>query len=371
MPSVVFYGEESSLVALRAVSAGYPLRGRLRVADVPFGAGRPVDGIPARGEAWADSRLLARLDAPLGSQVSVGSLQVTVTRVLDYRPDQGAGFADLSATLMINMADMDATGLVQPGNNAPAYREARRGEDQSITFRAPADRRMIQSEGQTWRAARNGPLTVWGGWLLAGVFLAIAAFYLWRGKITLEGQPTGRLIQRFSSVERMAHWTVAGCFVILALSGLTMLFGKHVLLPVVGYTLFSWLAWAAKNLHNLVGPLFFAAILLFMALFAKDNVWHAVDALWIRKAGGLLSGEHVPSWRFNFGEKTWFWLGNWICTDGAWSGTLKAPLVSWPLKKPSEATTRSKAEPPGSWLVFRLRLVLTRLVASVCQFAPP
>lgn len=206
-------------------------------------------------------------------------------------------------------AEAARAGLVQPGNNAPAYREARRGEDQSITFRAPADRRMIQSEGQLWRAARNGPLTLWGGWLLAGVFLAIAAFYLWRGKITLEGQPTGRLIQRFSGVERMAHWAVAGCFVILALSGLIMLFGKHVLLPVVGYTLFSWLAWTAKNLHNLVGPLFFAATLLLVALFAKDNVWQAVDALWIRKAGGLLSGEHVPSWRFNFGEKTWFWIG--------------------------------------------------------------
>jgi putative ABC transport system permease protein len=116
MPSVVFYGDESSLVALRAVGAGYPLRGRLKVADAPFGAGRATDEIPARGEAWADSRLLARLDAPLGSKVSIGSLTVTVTRVLDYRPDQGAGFADLSATLMINLSDMDATALVQPGS---------------------------------------------------------------------------------------------------------------------------------------------------------------------------------------------------------------------------------------------------------------
>jgi putative ABC transport system permease protein len=116
MPSVVFYGDESSLVALRAVGQGYPLRGRLRVTDAPFGAGRPTNEIPARGEAWADSRLLARLDAPLGSRLNVGSSTVTVTRVLDYRPDQGAGFVDLSATLMINLDDMDATGLVQPGS---------------------------------------------------------------------------------------------------------------------------------------------------------------------------------------------------------------------------------------------------------------
>lgn len=200
-------------------------------------------------------------------------------------------------------------GLIQPGNNAPNFREARRGEDQSITFKAPADRTMIQSEGQTWRRMRNGPLTLWGGWLLAGVFVAIAGFFLYRGRIRLDGKPTGRLMERFSPVERVTHWTVAGCFVILALSGLTMLFGKHVLLPVLGYTLFSWLAWLAKNAHNLVGPLFFVSTLVFIALFVKDNFWQAIDALWIRKAGGLLSGEHVPSWRFNFGEKTWFWIG--------------------------------------------------------------
>ena len=97
-------------------SAGYPLRGHLKIADAPFGTGRVTDEVPAPGEAWADSRLLARLDAPLGSRVNVGSLNVAITRVLDYRPDQGSGFADLSATLLINLADMDATKLVQPGS---------------------------------------------------------------------------------------------------------------------------------------------------------------------------------------------------------------------------------------------------------------
>lgn len=218
--------------------------------------------------------------------------------------------ADATASASVKTtAEAAAAGLIQPGNNAPEFRDARRGADQSITFRAPADRTLIQSEGQTWRQARNGPLTVWGGWLLVGVFVAIAGFFLFRGKIKLEGKPTGRLIQRFTGLERMVHGTVAGTFVLLALSGLTLLFGKHVLLPVLGYTLFSWVALIAKNVHNLVGPLFFAAILVFIPLFVKDNVWHAVDALWIRKAGGLLSGEHVPSWRFNFGEKTWFWIG--------------------------------------------------------------
>ena len=116
MPSVVFAGEESSLVALRAASEGYPLRGRLRIADAPFEPARAVNGIPRPGEAWADSRLLARLGVPVGSTLAVGAHTVTVTQVLDYRPDQGAGFADLSATLLINLADLGATELVQPGS---------------------------------------------------------------------------------------------------------------------------------------------------------------------------------------------------------------------------------------------------------------
>lgn len=116
MPSVVFHGEQSALVALRAASEGYPLRGRLKVADVPFGPAQVVDGIPRPGEAWADSRLLAQLGATVGARLSVGAQAITVSRVLDYRPDQGMGFGDLSATLLINMADVPATRLIQPGS---------------------------------------------------------------------------------------------------------------------------------------------------------------------------------------------------------------------------------------------------------------
>jgi putative ABC transport system permease protein len=116
MPSVVFFGEDSSLIALRAASEGYPLRGRLKTADQPFGPAVVASGIPGRGEAWADSRLLAKLGATVGSELAVGAAKFKVTRVLDYRPDQGVGFADLSTTLLVNMADVPATGLIQPGS---------------------------------------------------------------------------------------------------------------------------------------------------------------------------------------------------------------------------------------------------------------
>jgi formate dehydrogenase subunit gamma len=97
-------------------------------------------------------------------------------------------------------------------------------------------------------------------------------------------------------------------FCVLGISGLIMLFGKHVLLPVLGYTLFAWLTSLAKNLHNFVGPFFIVSTLIFVVMFIRDNLLRAYDFTWFRKAWGFMMGrEHVPSGRFNAGEKVWFW----------------------------------------------------------------
>jgi len=198
---------------------------------------------------------------------------------------------------------------VQPLNNAPVWREVRSGEAHFTTVRGPETAVLIQSEGITWRALRNGPVTLYGGILLLVVAASILAFYKAKGPLTLHDAPTGRLVARFSKFERIVHWGTAGCFVILAATGLAMLFGKHVLLPVLGYTVFANLLIVGKNVHNFIGPLFLGFTLVMIVIWARDNLWQACDALWIRKAGGLVNREHVPSGRFNFGEKTWFWFG--------------------------------------------------------------
>lgn len=168
-----------------------------------------------------------------------------------------------------------------------------------------------QNEGHdVWRALRNGPVTFYGGWLLVLVPLMILGFYQMFGPMHLHDQPTGRMIQRFDAWERHVHWATAGTFVVLALTGVTILFGKHVLLPVVGYTAFSWIATIAKNAHNLVGPLFFVSLLLLFKRYVRDNLWHKVDLLWIKQAHNVLRGKtHVPSYKFNAAEKAWFWGG--------------------------------------------------------------
>jgi formate dehydrogenase subunit gamma len=199
----------------------------------------------------------------------------------------------------------------QPLNNAPVWRDVRSGDNpyQTTQVRGVETSILVQSEGEIWRQIRNGPITVYGGWLILIVAAAIGLFYWRKGQIKLHGKPTGRKIERFSAWDRILHWTTAISFVILAVSGLVILFGKYVLLPLFGYTLFSWLAILSKNLHNFVGPLFVICTVLMIMTFVGKNIPRAYDWLWVRKLGGLVSGEHVPSGKFNAGEKAWFWAG--------------------------------------------------------------
>ncbi len=197
----------------------------------------------------------------------------------------------------------------QPYNNAPLWSSVRGAVAGSTTLPAPEAGVLIQDGGQTWRALKNGKLSVWGGWALVLAFLATVAFYAWRGTMRLSEPLTGRTIERFTPAERVIHWTTAICFVILAVSGLILGFGKNILIPIFGFTLFSWLATLAKILHNFVGPVFFVSCLLLFMTFVRDNIPKAIDWQWVKSAGGLFNGQHVPSERFNAGEKIWFWGG--------------------------------------------------------------
>ncbi|MGV3626088.1 MAG: formate dehydrogenase subunit gamma [Betaproteobacteria bacterium] len=199
----------------------------------------------------------------------------------------------------------------QPGNNAPVWRDVRGGENpyQTTQVRGIESSVLMQPAGETWRQLRNGPITIYGGWLIVAVMILIGAFYALKGPIKLHDRQTGRRMLRFGAWDRMVHWGAAISFVLLAVTGIIILFGKHILLPIIGYTLFAWLAILAKNIHNFVGPVFaFCTILMFLT-FVKDNLPKLYDIQWIAKAGGLFSGKHVPSGRFNAGEKAWFWGG--------------------------------------------------------------
>jgi len=117
-PSVVFHGESSSLVSLYAVSDGYPLRGRVRVAAAPFAPASTTNELPASGEAWVESRLMTVLGARIGDEVALGAAPFRITRVLDHRPDQGSTFVDLAAGILIRIEDLPSTQLLQEGSRS-------------------------------------------------------------------------------------------------------------------------------------------------------------------------------------------------------------------------------------------------------------
>ena len=116
MLSAIFNGDANQLANVRAVSAGYPLRGQLTIADRPFAAATPSAAIPAAGEVWPDSRVAAALGAGLGSELTVGARTLRVTHILISRPDQSSTFVEFASALLMNDADLASTNLIQPGS---------------------------------------------------------------------------------------------------------------------------------------------------------------------------------------------------------------------------------------------------------------
>lgn len=210
----------------------------------------------------------------------------------------------------------------QPLNNAPFWRAVRESGKQEGVVNLPGAEKgvLVQkfvqypgsrytTAGEAWREVRNRWILPYGGSLMLIVAVALASFYLRRGPLGHDHPETGLRIERFTPLERAAHWSNAIAFVCLAVSGIVMAWGKFFLLPLIGGTLFGWLTFALKNLHNFAGPLFAVSLLIVVVTFVKDNIATAYDFQWLKSGGGLLSDREVPSHRFNPAEKGMFWWG--------------------------------------------------------------
>ncbi|MEJ8856183.1 formate dehydrogenase subunit gamma [Variovorax robiniae] len=212
---------------------------------------------------------------------------------------------------------------VQPGNNAPMWRQVSGGVTGYSSLpasEAPEAGNLIQrfvqypgsrftNAGEAWRQVRNELLIPYGAALLFVTLLAALIFHFAHGPITLHSPETGRKIERFTPFERATHWSNAIAFVTLALSGIVMAFGKFFLLPWMGGALFGWLTYGLKNIHNFMGPLFVLTTVFMIVTFIRSNWPSAEDWRWFKKGGGLFGGTEPPSHRFNAGEKVVFWGG--------------------------------------------------------------
>lgn len=187
-PTVVFAGDVSALATIKAVSGRYPLRGVVRIADELFGEQREVDDIPPSGEVWADGALLARLGADVGDSLTVGEADLVVSAVLTYRPDQSIGFASLAPSLLMNIGDVPASGLIGEGSRV-RYALLVAGEASAVDDFNTAiqdelpDSLRIQSQEESSERAYNAAdraqrflsLTAIISLLLSGVAIAMSA----------------------------------------------------------------------------------------------------------------------------------------------------------------------------------------------------
>lgn len=215
---------------------------------------------------------------------------------------------------LVHAADTDAatsqSAVTVKDNDADARAKAESGIMGYTQSRNREAGVFQQTQGHEWRMLRNGPITFYGGLLVLAMPLMMAVFYFVSGPIKLHDAPTGRKLTRFTPWERTVHWSTAISFVIMGITGLVLLFGKHVLIPVMGHHAYSWVAITAKNVHNLLGPLFFVSVALLFFSYLKDNWPKKIDMLWIKNAHKVLTGKmHVPSGKFNAAEKAWFWGG--------------------------------------------------------------
>ena len=162
--------------------------------------------------------------------------------------------------------------------------------------------------GREWRAFHQGTMTRIGAVAVLGMLIVLVAFYLVRGKVRVEAGLSGQTITRVNGFERFVHWLTAACFIVLALSGLNVTFGKAVLLPLIGPAAFTELSVVAKWSHNYLAWPFMLGIALMFLIWVKDNIPGMVDVRWLAAGGGLVGKGHPPAKRFNGGQKGVFWI---------------------------------------------------------------
>jgi formate dehydrogenase subunit gamma len=165
-----------------------------------------------------------------------------------------------------------------------------------------------QPEGREWRQFHEFWLHWIGAIAVLGMLALLIVFYLARGMVRLQSGRSGTKIVRFNAFERFVHWMTATCFIVLALSGLNITFGKEGLLPLIGPSAFSSWSLAAKYAHNFVSFPFTLGVVLIFLMWIGGNIPNRVDIEWLKEGGGIVGHQHPPAYRFNAGQKAVYWI---------------------------------------------------------------
>lgn len=173
-----------------------------------------------------------------------------------------------------------------------------------------ASGRLVQRDGEAWRNFKNGPLSTYGAYSLVGIIVVLVLFFLLRGRIKIDHgrDPQGQTILRFNALERAVHWLTATSFIVLAITGLNIMYGRYFLRELIGDSAFGTLTYYGKLGHNYIAFAFMIGIVLMFVLWVRYNIPKMRDLKWLSVAGGLFTkGLHPEAGRFNAGQKLIFW----------------------------------------------------------------
>jgi formate dehydrogenase subunit gamma len=167
---------------------------------------------------------------------------------------------------------------------------------------------LIQPAGRDWREFHERTLKWIGAISVIGMLILLVVFYLMRGMVKIERGRAGVTVVRFTAFERFVHWMTAACFIILAISGLNITFGKNILAPLFGAQAFTdWSQWL-KYAHNYLSFPFTIGVVVIMLMWIAGNIPNRTDVEWVKRGGGIVGEDHPPAYRFNAGQKMIYWI---------------------------------------------------------------
>lgn len=211
--------------------------------------------------------------------------------------------------LMSGILYWQAMGADTGNPRANFWRVVREGVPSITTVSTEGHRVLIRNGGENWREFRNGFLMPFSQWTIVLALVTMCAFYMRVGPDKLEKPRSGVKIERYTMRERMLHWYTAVLFVIMAVTGLSLLLGRIFLIPIFGHWADSGYLQISKVLHNYCGPLLLIGIILEFVMWVRYNIPRKMDLQWFKSMGGLLGkGPRPHTGKINGGEKGWFWL---------------------------------------------------------------
>jgi len=210
-------------------------------------------------------------------------------------------------------------------SDSELWRGVRQGQAFSTTAKDPNAAILVQDSGTEWLETRRTTLPTYTTYAILGIIALLALFLLFRGRIRIASGWSSISVQRFSGIERFGHWLLATSFIVLAITGLSLLFGREYLVPGLdwahakmnpdavdpnfGRDAYAWFAVAGKWLHDNVAWAFMLALVMIFVMWFFNNIPTWTDVKWLAQGGGMFRKEgHPHARKFNAGQKILFWL---------------------------------------------------------------